>query len=696
MKRTLFTVMIALAILTGAYSIAGAVDGPHADYRPDVSDTSNTGRYYGGCSSGAACHLTRNTFLPADLGTGGSADMTNYCLTCHNTSGEAHNKSAGSPSNNLYHGSTTIQIGNAGDSHSWNGKNLNAGTRTPTATGFNGTVKMPGTDHRVTCQTCHSAMTKVTTPVTQNIENWVSATLQSGNSYTISGYPNTSQYLAKYIKVYRSSSPVLARPTNTRYINLTYLVDPSEYTYNPLSATITFNTSQAGKYIYVEIPQPYMRVDNTANAICFDCHNDRLSRSVSHEPGTGAKNGHPVNVTYGNRSGLNNTLKSSATGNAYLEDGKVLCTSCHDPHNAASKNGQIMRESDDQRLCGDCHKTRLDGFTTAGSVNIHNGAKHLTPTVCIDCHGTHNDNNIMLIKNVINGKTITFRTFSGDNSFGNQNGTSVCEACHAATTYHKSDNTGTTHHTSDNCLKCHSHASGFQATGCTTCHGMPPAAGSVPTSYGWPGDGDKHANHMGYILTKFGLSGQAACGTCHGTKPGTPHPENLDTAYIDTSSPIYWNGGTWSNGGTTGKVSTADDSCANVACHSTTGSRNWSGPSILSCDTCHPYPGSATNDWPAGNGHSVRADGATYIHLPATGYNAATDDYTTMVNDPTRCGKCHVYDPNHKSNTVTLQGNGNAACGGGNFTINVTTSGSNVTCSNVRCHASNRSTPNWW
>ncbi len=701
MKRTLFTVMVALAILTGAYSIAGAADGPHTDYRPDASDTSNSGRYYGGCN-GAACHITTSvTFLPTVLDTTApnEKDYTNFCLACHNAAGEAHNKSAGTPSNNVYKGSTTI-LGNSGVSHSWNGNIHNAGTTTPTSPGFvavvDGTDYMPGTNKRVTCQTCHNAMTKNTTNnTTQNIENWVTATSSNGTSYTILGYPNTSQYLGKYIKVYRSNGGTpISQPYNTRD-RYKYLVDPSQYTYNPLNGTITFNTSQTGNSIYVEIPQPYLRVDNTANAICLDCHRDRTSSSVSHAPGTGTKNGHPVSVNYGYNFGLHSTLKPSATGNAYTEGGKVYCTSCHDPHNAASKNGQIMREADDQTLCGDCHKTKLGGYSTAGSVNIHNGSKHLNgPTVCLDCHSTHNDNNIMLIKSVINGKTINFQNFSGANSFGNDSGSSICEACHSTTSHHLASNdpSGQGHNTGKNCIICHKHETGFQATGCTTCHGQPPAAGSVPS--GWAGDGEKHTAHMGYILTKFGLSGTNACACCHGsTIPRADHnnPANC-TAGIDTTSPIYWNGGTFSNPGLC--KNPTSDTCTNVACHSATGTRNWFGAS--GCDSCHPYPGSATNVWPSTNGHSIQVDAPKLGHMAASGYNAATDTYAAMVADPTRCGKCHPNVPsNHQNGTINLSPNGYAACGGGNFTINQTVTRTTVTCDNVLCHTG-KTTPNWW
>ena len=185
------------------------------------------------------------------------------------------------------------------------------------------------------------------------------------------------------------------------------------------------------------------------------------------------------------------------------------------------------------------------------------------------------------------------------------------------------------------------------------------------------------------------LTGLSACGACHGGKPTGTHPENLDTAYIDLS---YW-GGTFSDGGTTGKNNTSDDTCSNVSCHGG-GTRGWSGSG--GCGSCHPFPGSG-NEWPAGNGHAVRADSVSNIHMVASGYDAADpDEYAIVTADATRCGKCHPNSPTHKYNaTIPLNANGYAACGGGNFTINRTVTRSNVTCDNVACHKG-KTTPNWW
>ncbi|MGC2423651.1 MAG: cytochrome c3 family protein [Nitrospirota bacterium] len=744
MKKTVFSVVVALAVLVGAYGLARAADSPHKDYRPGYTDSScNNG-------GGAACHaIPKSTFLPADIADSLATDYTGFCVSCHNSAGEAHQKNPGSSSTNNYVNHTGININaSTGNSHSWNGVIGNAGTRIPTLPGFktdyNGNVFTDGTVHmvlanntsyEVRCQTCHQAMKKV-------VENFNYAPTMSSDytNYQISGASSTKQYLAQYIRVYRNGpQPTI---TNSR-TKKQYLVDPSEYTYNYQTATVTFKVAQpSNTYINVDIGEPYLRDDNTANAVCVDCHADRPSQEVSHAPGIGIKSNHPasgqgISVNMGYGYGLHSTILPQATGNAYIENGKVYCTSCHKQHNAPSTNGELTRESDGSALCSDCHKTKLNGYSTANSVNIHNGDLHTAnnepATECLDCHTTHNSNNIMLIKNVINGKRVNFQSFTGARSFGPDTGFGICEVCHSATSHHLSNNdaTGLGHNTGADCTICHSHSNGFQPTGgtCDACHGFPPGVGGKagPTSYGWADTtGNMHAAHyQNFIPAKFpGLTGLAICQLCHGNEPITGnHPQNLNTANIDISSTTYWQGkwgtASFSDGGTNGKSNTADDSCTNVACHSTSGTRSWgggnagNGPYGLACDSCHEYPGSAINDWPTTNGHSVRSTfnqvstmilrstgvidatkGAIKHLSAATAYNARTDYYATVTGDKNKCGKCHTNNPNHTNGTIVVVPNGYGAWGR-NFNPQVIQSGQSARCTNVACHF-NRETPNWY
>ena len=457
-----------------AWALNGA-NGPHTDYRPGYASDNCGG-------TNAACHvITQGSFLPQTLDntlgyTPANENFTNFCLSCHNKTGEAHRKSVGTPSNNIYDNRTGLIPGNNGVSHSWKGLIGNARTRAPTEPFFNRTAYMP--HGVVACQTCHNA------PIQDSNEwiDWMQATNPNNDqlNYTVLGYASTPQYLNQYLRVYRSAVALTSPPTFRRD-RKQYLVSPSEYTYNNSNATITFSAPQGSSNVYVELGEPYLRGSNAGNALCLDCHNDRNSQQVSHAPGTGATNNHPVAVNYGYNSGLHDTLKpyTSSHGNAYIENGQVLCTSCHDPHNAASNNGQILRETDGYTLCADCHKTRLSGYSTAGSVNIHNGVEHTKnnepATVCTDCHG-HNSNNILLIKNVINGKRVNFRSFTGLGSFGPDTGYGVCEVCHTKTSHHLSSNasSGQGHNTGKDCTRCHKHQTGFAPQGgtapCYGCH----------------------------------------------------------------------------------------------------------------------------------------------------------------------------------------------------------------------------------
>ena len=708
-KKGLLAITAFLILAAGgggnAWALPGA-NGPHADYRPGYSSINCGG-------TNAACHVIyQGSFLPQTLDnllgyTPANESYTNFCLSCHNASGEAHEKAAGTPSNNTYTNFTGLTPGNRGVSHSWKGAIGNAGTRIPTQPFFNRTGYMP--KGIVACQTCHNEPIKGSEaffPANQP-EPWA-ATVDQGDhiNYVISlgGPTSTPEYLNKYIRVFRSAAYLASPPTNRRDWKQ-YLVVPSEYTYNNNNITITFKTSQGTSYIYADLAEPYLRGSNAGNALCTDCHIDRVDASVSHPSGSGAKNNHPTGINYGYKFGLHSTLKPAPTGNAYIEAGQVLCTSCHDPHNAASNNGQILRESDETRLCADCHRTKLDGYSTAGSVNIHYGAKHVQngepPTVCTDCHG-HNSNNVLLVKDVINGKRVNFQSFTGARSFGPDTGYGVCEVCHTKTNHHLSSNDpgGQGHNAGLDCVGCHKHETGFQPSGCDGCHGFPPGTGGKygPVYYGWADNtGNKHPAHAQYIQEKYGLTGSALCACCHEGKPGTVHPELLDTAFINITSHIYWQGrwgtASFSGGGTIGKVNTSDDSCTNVACHSSSGTRLWND-APTTCGSCHEYPGTA-GDWTAGNGHSVRFD-LNGTHLPTTGYNAATDTYDAMTADTSRCGKCHPNNSaNHRNGTINAQASGNAACGSGGFTFNVATSHVKVTCSNARCH-SGTTTPNWY
>jgi predicted CXXCH cytochrome family protein len=543
MKRTMVVCGVILTLAAGtcgtAWSSTGGYAPPHSDYR--------TG-YLGGCGSGTACHsITKGTFLPDTLNNPPAPpypNYTNFCLSCHNAAGEAHEKAAGSPSTNVYVNFTGIDKGASytGDSHNWNGLSGNAGTRTPAASGYAGTNFMPG--GAVRCQTCHIGAAK---SGEQNIAGaageWLQAVDQGDQkSYKISGSESTRQYLAKYLKVYRSPVALSAPASRARKAYQIY----TGFTYNYQNATITFGRAQGAPssvYIYATIGQPYLRAGNAANAACVDCHNNRNSQAVPHVTGSGVKNLHPTGVVYGHAFGAHTTLKPSPSGNVYLEytatlGSRVLCTTCHDPHNAASKNGQLLREADDSTLCADCHKTRMDGYSTAGAVNVHNGPRHISPTGCTECHSAHGKDNLYLVKSRVKtpsgtSRAVDFQNMEGARSFGDDSGNSICEVCHTQTEYHKADGTGAGHNTGTKCTACHNHEKGFLGSpGGSPCYGCHrPFKGAVDiqslmglgTSFRNGGKASRH------IISYDNTNGSSCLEMCHKGKHNANSP-NLATA----------------------------------------------------------------------------------------------------------------------------------------------------------------------
>jgi len=229
------------------------------------------------------------------------------------------------------------------------------------------------------------------------------------------------------------------------------------------------------------------------------------------------------------------------------------------------------------------------------------------------------------------------------------------------------------------------------AMNCDMCHYY----NAAPTSAGNTGTGA-----LSYSHNKHFDAGKL-CTDCHGAAPvdashGGAFPIVSDNAAVSRTGMVITRAA-----GTT-------DTCtftSGVGCHGDGSSTPQWGSSGNGCTTCHAYPNSTTN-WAAGNGHLVRyaAAVATNSHLRDNAtYNKTTDNYSTVCNDTNKCGLCHkgtgvysTWKANHINGTrnVISTGRGHNACGG-DYTITVVTSGSNVTCSNVDCH-SGKVTPNWW
>jgi hypothetical protein len=317
---------------------------------------------------------------------------------------------------------------------------------------------------------------------------------------------------------------------------------------------------------------PHLRISNSGDALCKDCHRDRNVGIYSDAPSTN-KGSHPVGITY---DGGDSRFNASPT-NTQLVDLKVECSSCHGVHDVTgtlklAANGNLLRTTNDANLCKDCH-----------NYGDHNGMD------CLDCHDVHNlsKTNIMMIRDLITNPTllqdlpVVFTSRGTDaggtalNSFadGDTNYNGVCEVCHSNSSsptpnhpYNSPPDTAdNNHYSGQNCTVCHPHSENFTpAGGCTECH---------QTAFPNWGITDAHFEHT----SKYSFS----CSTCHlnygsGGSLEPSHPDSTldtdNTMITPVAAEINFDtaGMTTRNGQDANTpIFNGDKTCDNIYCHST-------------------------------------------------------------------------------------------------------------------------------
>ncbi|MBI5695854.1 MAG: right-handed parallel beta-helix repeat-containing protein [Nitrospirae bacterium] len=299
---------------------AGTRELPH--YSWDAS--------FGGGGDCGACHFTNTgggELLPPDFDYRYS---TSLCLSCHNLTGTARGKVVyGASSHPVYINVTT-------------GVN-----RLPAYGNITGRYSNRMGDHLkdggiIVCNTCHNIMEKTEDPG----RTWEFTTFTFEDSWKTFALQNGGWYWYDYLQpeLYTSQTLVTAP---------TYIKDRREYrsglslsNYNPDAGKITF-TDPFFDYAYVTLPYQYLRVGNSGNAMCLDCHVTATHRTINcltcHE-------NHGYVNRYGVRpriktpnSGIRNVVFTSVTGPDSFADGDNvydgICEVCHTQTRYHRNNG---------------------------------------------------------------------------------------------------------------------------------------------------------------------------------------------------------------------------------------------------------------------------------------------------------------------------------------------------------------------
>jgi len=297
---------------------AGTHELPH--YSWDLS--------YGSCT---ACHQssTGTNLLPQGYDYRYSTEL---CTSCHNLTGQGRGK----------------MVYDA-DSHPVFVNVTAGGNVAPAFGNLTGRFSNRMGDHlsggEVVCNTCHNIMEKPEDPG----RVWELTSFAGGDSWMTYKLANGGWSYYDYMEplVY-SSTTLMAAPTYTKDRAPYRLVNALQ-DYNPAAGRIKF-TRPFFDYGYVTLRYPYLRVGNSLNTMCLDCHNtgthELLNCMTCHD-----------NHNYKNRmgikavvktpdSGLRNVVFSNVTGPDSFSDGDNvydgICEVCHTTTRYHRNNGTVL------------------------------------------------------------------------------------------------------------------------------------------------------------------------------------------------------------------------------------------------------------------------------------------------------------------------------------------------------------------
>jgi len=205
------------------------------------------------------------------------------------------------------------------------------------------------------------------------------------------------------------------------------------------------------------------------------------------------------------------------------EGNGIGCGSCHAMH------GKLLPRGEEQEaLCKSCHNPtgmapemiEVTNHVIGGGVVVDCGSCHdpHAPHVIADPHaGGAEAANLSLVRSdpakYVAGAAdqLVFQARPQHFAFGDEAPPWVgaCQACHQKTAHHAQSDLSDHHHElGKDCTVCHTHKSGFLASGgCTDCHAAP--QGKRRQVVGTGGDFERHSTHVGQSVT------DADCLVCH-------------------------------------------------------------------------------------------------------------------------------------------------------------------------------------
>lgn len=575
--------------------------------------------------------------------------ISNGCITCHNTAGEASTKpmNAGDMSN--YFGSSSNQpLKGSKSSHNWLAASPNSRAAADEPT-INSELNYPTTGYvsdltgSVSCVRCHY--------------------IKDNTNYPLLRISNANDALCLDCHKKRNTTLQTAgtHPVLYRSYSAAYKSNTSAFRKVPKNANPYNRTSDLSNYFTAG-----------QKITCTTCHATHFADSNS--------------STFDNRS--------TAKGSGVDDPAKGLKATFQDSNGELLRTDRYGVTANSVNICSSCHKETKNLNHNGKGQNIQ----------CDHCHGAHVDYtgdgsapNYYLVRRDFSNMSIATRKlatgtkviYNGATSLKFVRGDSkgICQVCHAVphpvVDARKED-----------CVSCHKHTTGFTATNCNSCHGYPPTASSVggtdgkaSKSYSLDESFTPHATHADKSFYNY------ACKNCHydGVRADSHNNGTFQSVFVDTAGSVGAGAGFPNN---PSHYNATDRTCSNVYCHSNGNPRNgtiafkttlgWElGKNKIvgknyECTSCHEYGNTLVT-----NSHAAHV---TSVGLKCYVCHNATVNMAGGISDRTKHAN-GVKDISFVARPDNFNGLFNAT-----YSIVPSTPTDKFTCTNT-CHGT--STPVW-